>query len=965
MSKIELNIYSIFWFYVSILLVINASDVSPLQTWELLDETLTHGTRNAFSTWNENSSYPDCIFVFGGTGCTDCSTIFCFNTTSNTLEFFRGLQLESDSESSRVAYCDQSAFIIANGTHDILYWIDDIGNIYTYDLNADIPQESVIITINMTWGCLLKHPNNMELYIIECGPSTRGEFWIYDLATNTTVQGDTMNVARYRPGAIVSEYDPDNPCIYVMGGRTSYIERLNLNDARNNRWEVLQLLMDTSISDQFDARVIAYYAHGIIAYKNFIYLIGGSEDTVSARDDIVSLDIENWKIEWAGVFPTNIAQFTATLAFDRIYTFGGGAHGLVQNRSEIYASNELKDNSNGRSVNVSPLQTWQLSSSSLPGGTRNAFSAWPGTNSNFSDCVFVFGGKDCIHNQCDTMFCYNTSSNNLESFGKLSIISNASFSTRHVTCVSNAFVISDIIYWMNTNGSAYTYDLNGNLTREEFKTTIIDVQYPCLLKHPNDTQFFVINDTNDYETHTPNEFWIYDLVTNTTMQGNTMNAARYRPAAIVSEYDTDNPYIYVMGGHSKYIERLNLNNPQNGEWELLQLLLESSISDEFDVAVNKYSAHGIATFANFIYLIGGYDSGNETDKDDIILLDIENWEIKWAGVYPTGISRFAVSFAQDRIYGFGGHNGPEHTTDYDLSSIYISNELEYDPTSFPTPIPTQIIPSSTPSVDSVALGYDPSIFPTTIPTETPMNSASSPTPTPTTLNYFQLFNFSQALNILVNSSTQQYNSAHQLKNNAILQQDISSLLEEASEYMISNTRDEVIAIQIDQIWDYNYTNISHTNCNGKENISLSESFYLSWIRFNIKFSSSKKQDAWENNLEYIIQILDNQMSKLDYFINDTVSIVCYCLSSDDSSNNQSGNQPSVTPSVPPSDQITVNDNSGDDMAYLIVIICIIGCFICIGLCGCVDAKFIRRNEIFSFGAVMSMATYTIDIVSGL
>lgn len=57
----------------------------------------------------------------------------------------------------------------------------------------------------------------------------------------------------------------------------------------------------------------------------------------------------------------------------------------------------------------------------------------------------------------------------------------------------------------------------------------------------------------------------------------------------------------------------------------------------------------------------------------------------------------------------------------------------------------------------------------------------------------------------------------------------------------------------------------------------------------------------------------------------------------------------------------------DDLRYYTFIstICIICFFILIAICGRIDARLLRRNEIFSIGAIVSATTYTVDIFSGL
>ena len=66
------------------------------------------------------------------------------------------------------------------------------------------------------------------------------------------------------------------------------------------------------------------------------------------------------------------------------------------------------------------------------------------------------------------------------------------------------------------------------------------------------------------------------------------------------------------------------------------------------------------------------------------------------------------------------------------------------------------------------------------------------------------------------------------------------------------------------------------------------------------------------------------------------------------------------------DNATSSKRSDSNLEFFTVIstTCIISCFVFIALCGCIDATFYRRNEIFSMGAIISATTYTVDIVSG-
>ena len=92
-----------------------------------------------------------------------------------------------------------------------------------------------------------------------------------------------------------------------------------------------------------------------------------------------------------------------------------------------------------------------------------------------------------------------------------------------------------------------------------------------------------------------------------------------------------------------------------------------------------------------------------------------------------------------------------------------------------------------------------------------------------------------------------------------------------------------------------------------------------------------------------------------------------CLCFDTRMNGNVAIYPSAYPSVYPTMNPTNIPTSETDASFYIVIgtICFMCCGVAIGLCGCIDAKFCRRNETFSIGAIVSATNYTVDIISGL
>ena len=176
-------------------------------------------------------------------------------------------------------------------------------------------------------------------------------------------------------------------------------------------------------------------------------------------------------------------------------------------------------------------------------------------------------------------------------------------------------------------------------------------------------------------------------------------------------------------------------------------------------------------------------------------------------------------------------------------------------------------------------------------------------------------------------------NAIRLQNNTNLQEEIITSLEYMS-FLNAGIDDDEILIKIRHIWAYNGS--VDDDCQLQQSdfqvdgSALSHVLFGSWISFYIEFINVNKQDNWKNNLGSIIDAFNNELSKLEFFINDTISI-SYCQDILDDTTNKS-------------------DHNLEILA-LICTICLAGTFGAIGICGCVDATFIRRNEIFSISAV--------------
>ena len=293
-----------------------------------------------------------------------------------------------------------------------------------------------------------------------------------------------------------------------------------------------------------------------------------------------------------------------------------------------------------------------------------------------------------------------------------------------------------------------------------------------------------------------------------------------------------------------------------------------------------------------------------------------------------------------------------------MPSLSPSSMPTANPSTYPSQTPSQI-PSSLPTIYPTQLQF-PSHIPSEIPSSEPSNIVSitiattndiSRSETPATIiNYFELFNISQKLDILFNSTMKKHNTTN-LKDNTVFQKNMTSFLKERSHLLIADSTTTVIAVKITNIWLYNGNVSDHCELENTQttvNTEDGDFIYSSWIRFVVKFNNSGTLNEWNNKLESIIDILVDDLTNFEYFVNDTISL-SYCTLQDSL---LIGSQ-------------TGKSNTNLESVSIILTIVIMSSFIVISLFGYIDATLIRRNEIFSIGAIMAAPTYTLDVISGL
>ena len=92
--------------------------------------------------------------------------------------------------------------------------------------------------------------------------------------------------------------------------------------------------------------------------------------------------------------------------------------------------------------------------------------------------------------------------------------------------------------------------------------------------------------------------------------GNGLFVDHLSPACSVNEY-YDDPYLYVIGGDTTYIERININRLD--AWEVLTVRLDDMQDTSLDLSGSTRCFSPIS-FENFIYLTPGFINSAPSDE---------------------------------------------------------------------------------------------------------------------------------------------------------------------------------------------------------------------------------------------------------------------------------------------------------------------------------------------------------------
>ena len=416
-------------------------DSQFFETWTLSDTTLPAANSRQLKVYEENSRYPECVWLLAGVQCSS-TCVYCFNLTTQEFVEWDTLTLDGDYTLS-----DGAAVLMSEAETDYIYMTQRNGYIMKYDIEAK----------NGTWfyeyskvlefedPCLTKHPwTNQYLFVVDL----TDDFWIYDFESGQYIESFSLTYGRTYAACIVHQNTDEDPYLYVVGGAKAYVERMNLNNfgLDGNGWEVVgssEILDSTAVTDSDTINFDSAQYFALFKYDKYIFILGGYDTTYEA--DIVVIDtLEEtafydsdftlphhslalclfcflfWFVFGLGFLQQCGVLYgigsKAVYANDRVWIFGGYDS---QYWNYMWYSNVLPPENLTFDVNVSQydfvtagesdgttfqvfdsetgyFEYWTVSDEVLPVANYHQFVVHDDT-SRFPECIWIVGGLYCLY----------------------------------------------------------------------------------------------------------------------------------------------------------------------------------------------------------------------------------------------------------------------------------------------------------------------------------------------------------------------------------------------------------------------------------------------------------------------------------------------------------------------------------------------------------------------------------------
>ena len=252
--------------------------------------------------------------------------------------------------------------------------------------------------------------------------------------------------------------------------------------------------------------------------------------------------------------------------------------------------------------------------------TRNQAVAYS-EDSSYPECIFQLGGDQYAAGGQYNVYCFNITTNTMIQWDTLSYPATGNRNR-------NAAMVGDDIYFEYA-GTYYIYNVVSKT--QDFALIPFSMNTPCIVKsRTNNEEIYFVDVTGD-------SFGILNVVTGDTFVGPSVPT--YRNILGSCDINTANGnYLYVMGGGTTNIDRIDLDNilnysgNMNSSWETLDVHM--SMEDGASIDYSGYSHAMIESIGDYVYLISGIVDGSNDGINDINYLNTKTLTVGFSGDFP-------------------------------------------------------------------------------------------------------------------------------------------------------------------------------------------------------------------------------------------------------------------------------------------------------------------------------------------
>ena len=264
-----------------------------------------------------------------------------------------------------------------------------------------------------------------------------------------------------------------------------------------------------------------------------------------------------------------------------------------------------------------------------------------------SDCIYI-----ATHST--GAYCFHVSNNSLTP----SLHNQGIFSSAYQSGALFTEAGYDVAYYMHGNNvQIFKYNSSSKivavLTSSLFYTHILNTQ-ACMVRHPTNENYLFIVGQHFYNQDV-NALYLYNILNQSLTFGNNLTGHHVVPMCVVAKIGSTN-YLYVVGGRSNDIERIDLDSvvidmdiDSTGgvttEWMQTNVSLAGlhcSTVDSFCIQGTNYSyanvwGAAIVNYNEYIIIIGGAVA-LDISINLISYINVDTDEVGYVGTLPFNIS---------------------------------------------------------------------------------------------------------------------------------------------------------------------------------------------------------------------------------------------------------------------------------------------------------------------------------------